>query len=286
MEVIKRKISLDEFTSKSKNNWGGLNTNGFKINLFFTQDVYDMGIFTNEVIKAKVTQSLPNYDILISKLNALHLNFNFMNNGTFTTDISGATLDTRHPKRRRTDYHIGGFMVKGLTDDRLESVQTYSELNQYITDFDMESGVYKNFKNQSIDGITRVLNRSDNDNPITYIINGNREETNFENPSDGILLKTYLDTIREVDNGVSSNEIPKTEFKFKSQGFNDTNTNLSPMFKEEYLFGITSSPEIKNDVFIDRGQNTILQHHLQLGDITNISELINYGNGFYNIIKK
>lgn len=286
MEVIKRKISLDEFTSKSKNNWGGLNTNGFKINLFFTQDVYDMGIFTNEVIKAKVTQSLPNYDILISKLNALHLNFNFMNNGTFTTDISGATLDTRHPKRRRTDYHIGGFMVKGLTDDRLESVQTYSELNQYITDFDMESGVYKNFKNQSIDGITRVLNRSDNDNPITYIINGNREETNFENPSDGILLKTYLDTIREVDNGVSTNEIPKTEFKFKSQGFNDTNTNLSPMFKEEYLFGITSSPEIKNDVFIDRGQNTILQHHLQLGDITNISELINYGNGFYNIIKK
>lgn len=285
MEVIKRKISLDEFTSKSKNNWGELNTGGFKINLFFTQDVYDMGIFTSEVSKSEVMQSTPNYNILISKLNALHLNFNFMNNGIFTTDISGATLDTRHPNRRRTDYHIEGSIVNGLTEDRLESVQTYSELNQYITDFDMESGEYKNFKNQSINGITRVLNKSDNDNLITYIINGNREEINFENPNDGILFKTYLNTIRGVDNAGKTNEITKTEFKFKSQGFNDTNTNSSPIFKEEYLFGITSSPEIKNDVFIDRGQNTIIQHHLQLGDITNISELINYGNGFYNIIK-
>ena len=50
-----------------------------------------------------------------------------------------------------------------------------------------------------------------------------------------------------------------------------------------YLFGITSSPTVFNDLFIDRGRATVIQSHMQLGEIKNMEDLINYGNGFYNL---
>ena len=50
-----------------------------------------------------------------------------------------------------------------------------------------------------------------------------------------------------------------------------------------YLFGITSSPTVVNDLFIDRGRNAVIQSHMQLGEIKNMTDLINYGNGFYNL---
>ena len=68
-----------------------------------------------------------------------------------------------------------------------------------------------------------------------------------------------------------------------SEGFNATNVHLSATTKEEYLFGITSSPTVFNDLFIDRGRATVIQSHMQLGEIKNMSELMNYGNGFYKI---
>ena len=72
---------------------------------------------------------------------------------------------------------------------------------------------------------------------------------------------------------------------YHAQGFNITNSSLSASIKEEYLLGVTSTPEVESDVFIDRGRTTILQSHLQLSEITNMGELINYGNGSYKIIK-
>ena len=65
--------------------------------------------------------------------------------------------------------------------------------------------------------------------------------------------------------------------------FNKTNVDLQATTKEEYLFGITSSPTVFNDLFIDRGRATVIQSHMQLGEIKNMSDLINYGNGFYNL---
>ena len=70
---------------------------------------------------------------------------------------------------------------------------------------------------------------------------------------------------------------------YNSEGFNKTNVDLSATTKEEYLFGITSSPTVVNDLFIDRGRNAVIQSHMQLGEIKNMTDLINYGNGFYNL---
>ena len=72
---------------------------------------------------------------------------------------------------------------------------------------------------------------------------------------------------------------------YNSEGFNETNTTLSAITKDEYLFGITTSPSVYSDVNIDRGRNSAFQSHLQLGEIKNMRDLINYGNGYYKIQK-
>jgi hypothetical protein len=61
---------------------------------------------------------------------------------------------------------------------------------------------------------------------------------------------------------------------------------LSALTKEEYLFGIISPPEVQSDVFIDRGATSVLDMHLRLSEIGNISELTRYGNGFYKLNKQ
>jgi len=42
---------------------------------------------------------------------------------------------------------------------------------------------------------------------------------------------------------------------------------------------------VQNDVLIDRGVTTIIQTHMQLSEITNMGDLVNYGNGYYKIQK-
>ena len=52
------------------------------------------------------------------------------------------------------------------------------------------------------------------------------------------------------------------------------------------LFEVIDSDTYRDsDVDIDRGINSAFQNHLQMGEIKNMSDLINYGNGYYKIIK-
>ena len=44
-------------------------------------------------------------------------------------------------------------------------------------------------------------------------------------------------------------------------------------------------PVVQNDVLIDRGVTSIIQRHMQLSEITNMFDLVNYGNGYYKIQK-
>ena len=78
-------------------------------------------------------------------------------------------------------------------------------------------------------------------------------------------------------------DLPTTTFRFISEGWNQTNTSLSAITKEEFLLGIISRPEVENDVFIDRGVVPVLDYHLRLSEIKNLGQLQQYGNGYYNI---
>ncbi len=287
MEIIKIKISLDDYISKEVNNWGELEVKSFKLNIFMKQKYDDMGVFSdlNFIPKSK---SVPNYQILRNKLGQLGINFNFLNGGTFNIPSNQSKINERNPNKIHEDYFIDGGQISGLTEDRLDVVKSYDRDLTYKPLFDVDKGLYLNYKGQQIEGVTRVNENINNQSPLTYSEDADANDINIGtiNQNNGIYFKTYENIIRRVFNqDLTFNDINKTEFYFNSEGFNETNTLLEANFKEEYLFGIINTPEVENDVFIDRGRTTVLQNHLQFSEITNMGELINYGNGYYNIIK-
>lgn len=286
MKLIKRKIYLDEFVSRTNESWGKINNKEFNIKLFIEQDSDDMGIFTDMSFIPK-NNSTPNYEPLISKLQVLGLEFSFMSGNTFNVSENGYEPFTRFPFKVHSDYLISGDVISGLTEDRLDMVTSYDNNLKYKPLFDIDNGLYIGYDGEYYNGTTRVIDNVNNLNPISY-----SEDTDINDvlgsstQLNGIFYTTFMGTDRVIIKPDGSEiVIPKTIMIFKAQGINETNSSLKAIIKEEYLFGITNSPEVKNDVFIDRGRNTIMQNHLQLGEITNLSDLINYGNGFYNIIK-
>lgn len=285
MEIIKRKISLDDYISKDPKNWGTLTVNNFYLNLFITQDSDDMGIMTDIPFIEK-NDTEPNYDILISKLRENNHSFTFMNGGVFSSQL-GNNPCTRYPDKQHWDYFVPGDNVSALTEDRLDVVRSYDRDEPFKIGFDVNIDDYINYNGDLVDGVTRVVS-NDNFSPIIYTEDVDVNDPNLGTPDqeNGILLSTNENNLRPVfTSEFGLQYIPTTQIWYNAEGFNETNTLLSASTKEEYLFGITTTPEVQDDVFIDRGRTTILQSHMQMGEITNMAELINYGNGFYNIIK-
>jgi len=53
--------------------------------------------------------------------------------------------------------------------------------------------------------------------------------------------------------------------------------------KEEALIGVAYEPEIRSDLFIERGKNSALESIERLGEVDNIGDLVKYGYGFFNV---
>lgn len=294
MEIIKRKISLDDYTSRKDANWGQLTATTFNINVFITQDGDDMGIGTEMPFIAKGdnttlpnnTSKLVDYDKLVLKLVSSGYTFSFMGGATTNVLESGAYPNTRYPNKVLSQYFKDGGPITGLTEDRLDNVTSYIKTNKYKPGFDISKSSDIDYKGIPYNNGTRVL-KNVSLNPITYIVDGDTSV----NPSDpnpiikrGVHYTTFNDTVRTVSGTeFGTYAIPYTEMRYSSEGFNKTNIHLSATTKEEYLYGITSEPTVFSDLFIERGRATVVQSHMQLGEIKNMSDLINYGNGFYKI---
>lgn len=174
----------------------------------------------------------------------------------------------------RPNYNIRSWFQTGeiittTTDSKLNDLKGYKDTDRFKVNFDIAKDNYLNFERKEISGVTRITQKSDES--TTYVVDGN---------NDGFLGTPKQSTgLRYVDVGNS------TELSFKAEGTNETNSSLSAISKEEYLLGIISTPEIKNDVFIDRGQNTVLEHHLRMSEIETLDHLVNYGNGYFNVTR-
>ena len=299
MKKIERKIYLEDYTYRGYTDltlsdgktvkYGDLTADEFYLNVFISQKYDDMGISTNlDYIPKNDTPA--DYTVLIDKLNSSGYTFQFMSTPNATTfvpeDLSKPY--TRYPQKNKSEYQIPGGNLSGLTEDRLDEVSSYNNSLKYQPLFDIEKGVFEDYQGNSFDLTTSVISNN-NLMPITYLTDGDKNEIiNLLNPEpqQGVLLRTYSGISRTITGTIFADyEIPLTEFYYKAQGFNDTNTVLSAVTKEEYLFGITFTPTVDNDILIDRGINTVFQNHLQLSEIKSMSDLVNYGNGFYNITK-
>lgn len=261
MEIIKRKISLDNYTSRKKNTWGQMTATTFYVNIFFKQDMDDMGIGTDVEFTADTATP---------------------------TIMNPYTPDVRYVNKTLSDYFTPSLFITGYTRDKLDLVKSYSFTQTYQPGLNMSNDTVYDYQGNSYTAVDRVVS-DDNQMPITYVIGGDDSYTiNPNNPDQtrGIFYKTYSGLTRPIVDSVNGNiDIPVTEMYYKGEGFNNTNTTLSAITKQEYLFGITTTPKVYSDVDIDRGINSAFQKHLQMGEIKNMSDLINYGNGYYKIIK-
>lgn len=294
MDIVKRKISLDDYTSRKKGNWGQMTATTFNLNVFFSQDSDDMGIGTdipfivkdNSIIVPSVFYNKSPNGELLTKLSENGYEFDFTDGRRTNVVVNSLFPNTRNPNKTISNYYISGGPVTGLTEDRLDVVTSYDNEEPYKVDFDISKSSDIDYRGVDYDNTIRVKDNKDL-NPIKYLIDGEKTEPlDLNDPvvSKGVFYVTTTAQTRTVNSqeyGVS--DIPFTHIYYNSEGFNETNVELLATTKEDYLFGITSTPTVFSDVFIDRGRTTVIQSHMQLSEIKNMSDLINYGNGFYNL---
>lgn len=288
METKKIKILLEDYISRNPDSsYGSITATSFNVNVFLTQEIKDVGKFMDyPYIVFDENNPVLTYAPIPQKLNYYGGgNFNFITQpGANFFPTGNSYDDIKYKNKTLSNYFTNNIIVSGLTEDRLENFSSYGYTGntKYIPDFDLEKGPYFNYINLPVNGITRIISINDF-NPIVYTEDGDLNDPNLGTmlQKDGILFKTYSATTRpDTDNG-----IPITQMYYHGQGVNKTNSSLSALTIEEYLLHITETPKVQNELFIDRGATTVIQSHLQLGEISSLGDLINYGNGYYNILR-
>ena len=289
MEVIKRKILLEDSIDRTLNSptWGTVTATTFFINVSVMQTIDDMGLFTDMsyISKSNLSQSQPDYTILTQKLSASGLTFPFMVglqplNMTGLTETDNITL--KYPANTVSNYyHFGNLVITGSTDSKLDDLRSYNLNNPFIPGFNILTEQYIDYNNVSLSGVSRVVLTG---NPYVYVFDTlDNAQIGTNNQIYGLLYKDFSGLTRTVTSDGVTTVIPDTEFRYIGQGINETNISLSALTKEEYLFGIISPPEVQNDVFIDRGVISVMDMHLRLSEIKDLSGLAKYGNGYYNL---
>jgi hypothetical protein len=289
MEIIKRKIFLEDSTDRTFDSptWGVMTATTFYLKISLTQNIDDMGLFTDfeYIPKDNVITSKPDYKLLVNKLSVSGITFPFMEGAVAPkmTGITGTNKFTlRMPDKIVSDYYVyGNKAVTGLTESRIDELKSYDSLNEYKVGFDMYTETYKNYKNILLNGVSRVHSI---DEPRIYVFDTiNDVNIGTDKQLYGIKFLEYTGTSRNVVIDNIQSTINLTSFNYIGEGWNETNISLSASTREEYLFGITTPPEVQSDVFIDRGQTSVLDKHLRLSEIKDLGELVRYGNGFYKL---
>ena len=242
-----------------------------------------------EIIKRQI--NINNIEIGNKFYFKINLNQSINNLGMMTDMPYGSNtilMGNYQPIQFINDYDLepyiktSGRIVAG-TDSKLNRVKSYDANEPYKTNFDIRRETYVNYSGITIDGVDRVTKI--NEDEVSYTINARRDA----------LLGTSGQTsgILYIDNPIDSTSLPielsvlntTTKVQYIGEGWNETNLSIDPQIQEEFLIGINSPPEVKSDVFIDRGVINVLDKHLRLSEIKNLDHLTRYGNGFYNISK-
>lgn len=291
MELIKKKILLEDSVDRTFNskNWGSLTAETFYINVFLTQNIDDMGLFTDidYFPASEGASSSVDYSILIQKLAQSGFTFNFMTEETPYLNILSENEDKiiRKPFSKASDYYnFINLKLSAYTDSKIDDVKSYDSQEIYKTNFNISVDEYQNYLNQTINGVSRVVSLSD---PLVYVFD-TPVDTNMgtNNQTHGLQYLDYSGLTRNINIDGVNFRTPTSIVKYIGEGNNETNTSLSALTKEEYLFGIISKPQIQNDVFIERGVTSVIEPHLRLSEIKNMKELSLYGNGYYNITRQ
>lgn len=275
--------------------WGEIVEESFNINIFLTQTIDDLGLF----LDVPYTEEMPNYDALIKysggvntflynnvnytyELEYLNISKNYQSGFTFSIPPSHDSVFTdthsindkllyRLKGQTPSDYFFtGNTHVTGLTDSKLTLLKTYQTNNPYQVMFNLNENPTKYFSGLISSGSSS----------IHYSLNSLLNNIN----NTGIHYVDY-NTKRTIHDDTFNiyKIINITTFSSIAEGWNDSNTSLSALTKEELDLGIVFPHEVYNDVFIDRGVNSVLETQIRLSEIKTVSQFEKYGNGYYNI---
>lgn len=99
-----------------------------------------------------------------------------------------------------------------------------------------------------------------------------------------VTASTYTGyTIQEVD--YYDYNDGTTIFFEQSSGLTQDNLTAVPITKDEALLKVMDQPQISTNVFVERGKNSAYERIQRLGEVDNLGDMINYGYGFFNVIK-
>lgn len=310
MELIRRQISYEPATVRYTGGtvpYGTMTADTFYMKVMLTQRYDDMGMFTDIEFTPKDKEgsnTSPDYTILINKLAGSGFTFPFMlgqQPATPTQPIDERLI--RPTNKEVDDYWAYASKITGETNSKITLVTSYDKNNKYIAGFDVDKEVYTNYIGNTVNGVSRVTNLGQFANPtggtpFTYAIDAENDvNIGTSNQSTGILYKELTGVTRTIlgytplpfnpQSTPTKNKAKKfVTFEYTGEGWNMTNTSLSALTKEEYLFGITQPPEVQSDVFIDRGATTVFEKHLRLSEVESLEHLERYNNGFYRLVKQ
>lgn len=291
MKVTKHKILLESLISRNEGStYGTITADTININIFLTQEFKDLGKFQDfDYIEYNPQTPLLSYEPLTEKVINNNGEFNFITNPNINFDSNLENETIRYRKKYFNEYLKDGIIITGFTEDRLDIVSSYgyNGNDKYVPNFNLNKEEYINYLGENIESTTEIINIGDF-NPITYVQDANTNDLNIGTllQSDGFVFKTYSGETRTIeDPDLGRIDIPVTTISYHGQSLNQTNSSLSALTIEDYLLHITETPKVDSDIFIDRGVTNVMQNHLQMGEITTLEELINYGNGYYNILR-
>jgi len=233
------------------NSFGQKIVNTIDISLFLTQDIDDMGLFTDQSFIPKTPL-----------LNKKPIGFNSFQYGR----LAGAPLNF---------YFSNVATVTGTTDDGiLKQVKSYRKDSSgndiYVPNLNVSQDPKNVFNGVLTDSLTYT----------TYKIGANKN--NIQNT--GVLFTTYKDIfVKTNDEFGKSLTYNKTEFTASNGGWNQYNTSLSANIKKEEYLGVVFKPEVKSVVFINRGIADIFERHSILSEIKTTNDIDTNRGGFIRI---
>lgn len=254
MKYIKKKISLDEITTYSKSsNYGELKPYIY-FNILLTQTTDNIGIYTDD---------------------------SFIEYSGDTNSLDSYEFDKKLIRNRKYNnvedyYDTNQIILTGTTDSKLNQFRTYIKDVPYKSNFD-------------------VLNETGytyNDGDLIHNVNFVDRITSFSGDTYNYLMKGIKYEVESglgvmsATTGIFYNDISGSTntFSYKSQGINNTNSSLNVVIKQDYLMGVVFKPTVISDISIDRGEEIVMEKYLKLGEVVTLDDLVNLGNGFYNIL--
>jgi hypothetical protein len=225
--------------------------NTINIDLYITQDIDDMGLFTDKTYVTKDTtlsSPPPNFNSFrYGRLAGAPLNFYLTSNNTLTGSTDDGYLS--QVKSYRVDSNGDPIYVPYLnTSDDSKNV-----FNGVISE-DLNKTIYKI-------GSSPIEVTQYKQGVINEIKSG-IEFTTYK--------KDYINTIDEYGKNLS---FFKTDFKSNSGGWDINNESLSAIFKKEEYLGIVFKPEVKSVVFINRGVADIFERHGILSELKTTNDI-------------